>query len=120
MEHVLKKAKGLADGNRLRVVAALMERDELCVCEITEMLGLAMATVSRHMSVLQNADLVRSRKSGRWVYYRLSPAFPILLREWLASSLADSPEIGEDRHILGCFVKSKPKKICDKRKGSQP
>jgi ArsR family transcriptional regulator len=116
MEHVLKKAKGLADGSRLRVVAALMERDELCVCEITEMLGLAMATVSRHMSVLQNADLVRSRKVGRWVYYRLSPEFPILLREWLAGSLTDSSEIEEDRHVLCSFVKSNPRKTCDKRK----
>jgi len=44
--------KALSDGNRLRVVVSLMEHEELCVCQITEMLKLATATVSRHMSVL--------------------------------------------------------------------
>ena len=55
MEQVLGTTKALADGNRLRVVMALTDQEELCVCQITELLNLAMPTVSRHMSVLQKA-----------------------------------------------------------------
>lgn len=46
MEYSLAMAKGLADGNRMRVIAALMEHDEPCACQLTEVLGLAGATVS--------------------------------------------------------------------------
>jgi len=69
MQDPLNILKGLADGNRLRVVPALMKQEELCVCQITELLRPAAATVSRHMNILQNAGLVHSRKHGRYVFY---------------------------------------------------
>ena len=112
MDGTLKIIKSLADGNRLRVVVALMEHEELCVCQMTEMLGLAMATVSRHMSVLQNAGLVRSRKNSRWVYYRLSPTFPPVLRQWISESLSHSPEMEADRLALGRIVAMNPGALC--------
>ena len=83
---------------------ALREMTELCVCQVTGMLGLAPATVSRHMSVLQNAGLVDSRKEGRWVYYRLSAAAktePVsAVMDWLGESLGRSREIRADRKYL--------------------
>ena len=104
MKDVLSVTKALSDGNRLRTVMALQEMAELCVCQVTEMLGVAPATVSRHMSVLQNAGIVESRKNGRWVYYRLSGAAkaePLLtVMEWLAGSLDRSAEIRADRRYL--------------------
>jgi ArsR family transcriptional regulator len=112
MERTLNTAKALADGNRLRVIAALMKNDELCVCQITEMLRLATATVSRHMSILQNARLVRSRKKGRWVYYRLVETFPGLLRQWLVESLAESPEMRVDRQNLSTILSREPNDLC--------
>gem|GEM_PF-7121620 len=77
MEQTLNIAKALADGSRMRVIAALMSRDELCVCQITEMLQLAPATVSRHMTILQHARLVQSRKGGPLGRFTgLPPRFP--------------------------------------------
>lgn len=61
--------KALSDLSRLRVMWLLSDKEELCVCQITEILGLAMPTVSRHMAILNNAGLVSSRKESRWVYY---------------------------------------------------
>lgn len=116
MEVALHITKAMADGNRMRVIAALMHRDELCVCQIVEMLGLAAATVSRHMSILQNARLVRNRKDGRWVYYRLGEPFPELLREWLRESLSDSPEINADRALLETIIACAPKVLCKQQK----
>jgi ArsR family transcriptional regulator, arsenate/arsenite/antimonite-responsive transcriptional repressor len=85
---------------------ALTENEELCVCQITEMLGLATATVSRHISVLQKAGLVKSRKDSRWVHYRLSEAFPPLLMPWLKDGLMDAEDIAGDKEkmkaILAC------------------
>lgn len=108
--------KGLADGNRLRIVAALMEHEELCVCQLTEMLGLAGATVSRHMSILQAARLVRNRKEGRWVFYRLSGEFPDRLREWLRESLADSAEVRADRDNLRTILVCDPEELCRRQR----
>ena len=121
METTLNIAKALADGNRMRVIAALIEKDELCVCQITEMLRLSGATVSRHMSILQGARLVQSRKDGRWVHYRLAESFPELLSQWLTVSLLNSAAIEADRKSLGLILSCDPDDLCrqqKERKGS--
>jgi ArsR family transcriptional regulator, arsenate/arsenite/antimonite-responsive transcriptional repressor len=116
MQSILAMTKGLADGNRMLVVAALMEHDELCVCQLTEMLGLAGATVSRHMSILQAGRLVQSRKQGRWVFYRLSEDFPKMLREWLWDALSDSAEIQADRERLKAILACDPDELCRRQR----
>lgn len=107
MNASLEQLRALADRNRLRVVAALMSIDELCACHISKMLGVSGATASRHMELLIRAGLVDSRKAGRWVHYKLSPAFPAPLHEWLEPSLLRDPEIKKDistvKKITGCI-----------------
>lgn len=112
MEKTLTITKALADGNRLRVIMALAEWDELCVCQITEMLGHATATVSRHMSVLQNAGLVKSRKEGRWVYYHLSQTFPLQLLQWLKEAAGNTGEIARDKEKLRIILSDGPDALC--------
>ncbi|MDK9708229.1 MAG: metalloregulator ArsR/SmtB family transcription factor [Desulforhopalus sp.] len=106
MQTALDIAKALADGNRMRIIAALTDRDELCVCQITELLEITMATVSRHMSILHKARLVQSRKAGRWVYYRLAGSFPAEISDWLKRAVAGTTQITADRlklaEILSC------------------
>ena len=97
MKDALAILKSLADGNRLRVVAALLDNKELCVCYLTQMLGITTASVSRHMSILLAAGVVASRKDGRWVHYRLDTGLPPVLRKWLAANLADAPVMQRDR-----------------------
>jgi ArsR family transcriptional regulator, arsenate/arsenite/antimonite-responsive transcriptional repressor len=65
--------KALGDTTRLRI-AHLLDRGEVCVCHVHEALGLSQPKVSRHLAYLRRAGLVRTRRSGRWIYYRLSPA----------------------------------------------
>jgi len=71
MQDLLTLAKALSDPNRIRALCALRIR-ELCVCEIIALLALAPSTVSKHMTVLAQAGLVRGRKQGRWMYYSLA------------------------------------------------
>ncbi len=63
--------KALSDPNRVRVLK-LLERGELCVCEIQNLLGLAQSTVSKHMKLLEDAGLVERNREGTWILYSLA------------------------------------------------
>ena len=116
MDRILNSIKALSDKNRLRVVMILKDCGELCVCQITEMLKLATPTVSRHMSVLQGAGLVKSRKDSRWVYYRLSEAFPPLLLQWLEDGLMGSEDIAKDKEKINLIISNGLDWLCQSQK----
>ena len=69
-----KVIKALAHPARLMIVDELAEHGERCVCELTELVGTDMSTVSRHLSQLKNAGLLVDEKRGTMVYYRLRVA----------------------------------------------
>jgi ArsR family transcriptional regulator len=65
--------KALADPHRLSILATLARADdEVCVCDFTSGLPLNQPTVSHHLKILRDADLVTSERRGTWVYYRLA------------------------------------------------
>lgn len=66
-----KILKALAHPARLLIVDELAQAGERCVCELTEMIGSDMSTVSRHLAVLKGAGLVEDDKRGQMVFYRL-------------------------------------------------
>jgi ArsR family transcriptional regulator len=99
----------------VRILLAL-RRGELCVCQITEMFGLAPSTVSKHLSVLHHAGLILSRKSERWVYYRLpDQSAPVVVREaldWAKKSLGKSDDAIVDAKRLRKILKMDLQEIC--------
>ncbi len=107
--------KALADANRVRVLLALQER-ELCVCQITELLGLSPSTISKHLSILHQAGLIESRKAKRWVFCRLpGKDASVSTREaigWVQKSLGDDMQAIEDRRKLRQILKIDPSAIC--------
>jgi ArsR family transcriptional regulator, arsenate/arsenite/antimonite-responsive transcriptional repressor len=88
--------RALGDGTRLRFLAALAD-GELCVCQLMELAGLAASTVSKHLSVLEQAGLALRRKDGRWVYYRLSS---LRAAKTIMSDLQRVKEVRADRAVL--------------------
>ena len=66
-----KIIKAMAHPTRLFIVDQLAEVGEKCVCELTEMIGADMSTVSRHLAVLKGVGIVEDEKRGSMVYYRL-------------------------------------------------
>ncbi len=121
MDNISDVFKALSDRNRLKVMCAL-EQGRLCACQITELLGLAPSTVSRHMEILEHAGLIESFKQQRWVYYELpgidsnKPAGRILT---MLSELFDEMEYAREVKGEIAAIKSiSPEELCRmKREG---
>jgi ArsR family transcriptional regulator len=71
MRQVSNIYKALSDQSRVRILFMLKEKP-LCVCEMVDILKLANSTVSKHLSILRNTNLIIDQKDGRWVNYRLA------------------------------------------------
>ena len=63
--------KTLGDESRCVILMSLMRGSELCVCDLSQITGLAMPTVSHHLRKLREQGLVTSRREGKLVFYRL-------------------------------------------------
>ncbi len=78
--------KALGDETRLKILTTLAcTEGEVCVCEFTETLPLNQPTVSHHLRILRDADLVTCERRGTWVYYRLAAT----VRDRLDTALND-------------------------------
>jgi len=96
VKEFIKVMKAVSDPTRVKILK-MLEKREMCVCEIQTALGTAQSTASKHLRILEDAGLVVSKKDGLWVNYlladgRQSPYAASLLgnlRHWLN----DAPEI---------------------------
>ena len=79
----------LADPARLRLIS-LLSASESCVCDLAESLSVSESAVSHQLRALRNARLVRYRKSGRQVFYRLHDHHVFHLYETVREHLAES------------------------------
>lgn len=110
--------KALADRNRLRIVSALGRYDELCACQITELLQVTGATASRHLSVLQHVGILDSRKEGRWVYYRLTPPEGAdLVFKWVGESCDNEELFQADGQALKKIMGIGREDLCRMQRG---
>ena len=121
MKEFLNITKALADENRLRMLMALQE-GELCVCQITELMGLAVSTVSKHLSVLYQAGLLNARKEGRWMYYSLpGKGTPTVAREavaWVRRSLDGNERTAADAKQLKKVLAMDLSVLCKRQCGN--
>jgi ArsR family transcriptional regulator len=75
-----KLFKALSDPIRLKILKLLAIR-EMCVCEIMVALDLTQPTSSHHLEILEDVDLIESRKEGKWVFFKLTKPQMIKLIE---------------------------------------
>ena len=106
MRDLMAVIKALADENRVRILWAVQDQ-ELCVCQIVELLGLAQSTVSKHVSILHQARLIEGRKQGRWMFYRAADA---------DDSLVEAREIGA---VVSKLFANNPKAAVDAKRLKQ-
>src|SRR4051812_48816223 len=97
MASILKSLKLLAEPSRSRIVL-LLEKEELSVAELQEILGMGQSTISTYLSQLKQAALVEDRRTGKNILYSLKSGAP---RELMAVlQKADIPESSEDADAL--------------------
>ncbi len=70
---ILQILKALADSNRLAIIRHL-GKGEACVCELLEIFSVTQPTLSHHMRILSEADLVEGRREGKWIHYSIKDA----------------------------------------------
>lgn len=63
--------KVFGDGTRIRILYALFEQ-EVCVCDLAQLLGMTQSAVSHQLRVLKQARLIRSRREGKTIFYALA------------------------------------------------
>ena len=103
LSDVVEAVKALAHPGRLRIPAMLREGD-LCVCQMTAVLGLAASTVSSHLSDLRRAGFVTERKDGKWVHYHVVSTGPLagVVRQVLRL-VEDDEQLQKDAHVAGAL-----------------
>ncbi|MDN8593112.1 metalloregulator ArsR/SmtB family transcription factor [Paenibacillus sp. 11B] len=72
IQEMAEAYKLLADKTRLTIIALLQEQ-ELCVCDITDIIGMSQPNASQHLRKLKAAGFLNEKKKGQWVYYSLNP-----------------------------------------------
>jgi ArsR family transcriptional regulator len=107
MDDMVRIFKALSDETRLRIIK-LLEHGELCVCDIGAALGMVQPKVSFHLSVLKNSGLLKGRKQGKWMHYRIDNSD--LFNRFLVFSVLErisEETIGQDKERLEAFLKMK-------------
>ncbi|HBA53332.1 MAG TPA: ArsR family transcriptional regulator [Syntrophorhabdus aromaticivorans] len=113
MKELLSLFKALSDETRLRIVK-LLENGELCVCHIVAAVDMSQPKVSFHLKVLKDSGLVKDRREGKWMHYRLneSDLFKRLLFLSIAERIREE-ETASDRQRLEAFIASRPEEFAD-------
>jgi ArsR family transcriptional regulator len=86
--------KSLAHSTRLFLVDEL-SRGERCVCDLTDLVGADVSTVSKHLAVLRNAGIVEDEKRGAMVFYRLRVPCALGFLDCVESVLAETKDRAE-------------------------
>jgi ArsR family transcriptional regulator len=102
VESILKSLRLAADPNRLRVLL-LLEREELSVAELQEILSIGQSTLSTQLSQLKAAGLVEDRRNGKNILYRLN-AVPANLMPLLRDAAAETPACAQDIEALDLIL----------------
>lgn len=64
--------KALSDETRLKIISLLVEKDSLCACHLLENFSITQPTLSYHMKILTDSQIVIGEKQGSWMHYRLN------------------------------------------------
>ena len=112
LDAAIAATRALGHPARMRT-AAMLRTGELCLCQITEVLGLAPSTVSLHIKELKRAGLVSERKDGRWVYFSLSNEEHA--QRWIETTLAavdGDSELARDAELVAQLRKLPVADLC--------
>jgi ArsR family transcriptional regulator, arsenate/arsenite/antimonite-responsive transcriptional repressor len=107
LKELINVFKALSDETRLRILK-LLERGELCVCDVVAALDMVQPRVSFHLRVLKKAALLKGRKQGKWMHYKIDDS-DLFKRLIILSVLEKIPGrmLETDKKRLEAFLKNK-------------
>lgn len=94
MSSTLKSLRALSDPTRLRIVA-LLEKDELSVHELQEITRMGQSRISTHLGLLQDSELVQSRREGKRTFYRVNAQAQGAAADFLQLAIRGGRELPE-------------------------
>lgn len=113
MKDVIKIFKALSDPTRLRILLLLQKR-ELCVCELMFILKMSQSRISHQLRILKDADLVEDVRDSRWIIYRIPVAarknLVAVFEDFLSARLKDNTVVCQDVGKLGACLKEEIRK----------
>ena len=71
-KEISKAFKALADETRVKIVLELIKNDELCACELLELVYCQQSPLSHHMRLLVESGIVKARKDWKWTHYSIN------------------------------------------------
>ena len=92
-----ERARAFSDPTRLALASALIECEELCVCDLAWISGRSQNLVSHHLRVLRSAGQVRSRRDGKLVMYSLTDSGRSLLQLLSREDRGSTPKARPER-----------------------
>ena len=115
MQSILKSLRVVADPHRVRILL-LLDREELSVAELLEILAMGQSTLSTHLSQLKHAGLVEDRRTGKNIFYRIRPQSGdnattlIQMLGLLRESARQIPETATDTEALALVLRKRQDK----------
>jgi len=92
-------SKALSDSNRLHIIQMITDQ-ERCACKLLEHFNITQPTLSHHMRILSDCDLIRIRKEGKWSHYSMNmetlEAYQNYVIKLYKAALASATAIGEN------------------------
>lgn len=88
VKQVARLHGALGDPTRLKILLALSHGEELCVCDISHVIGLSVSATSHQLRLLRNLNLVSYRTDGKMAYYNLAANLPVI--GWIQETLTSS------------------------------
>lgn len=93
--------KALGDPARVRILQMLSENGEMCVCDITDELGMSQSSVSHHLATLKYSDLVFARREGQWIHYSLNQDTLDAAKTFLVDALRKLEAAPKGKRVCG-------------------
>lgn len=110
MKKLTSTLQSLSEDIRVRILSLLLNKQELCVCDIMAALQIPQSTASRHLSQLKNTGWISDRKESVWVYYSISKQLTPLQQSLLPTLrhfLYDNAVANEDIVRLSAYLNNK-------------
>jgi ArsR family transcriptional regulator len=102
----------LSDETRLRCLVLLQKEEELCVCEISQIMESIQPKISRHLALMRKSGLVSDERRGQWVYYSLNQNLPGWAKRIIESTLENLMKEEPYRSDIKKMCSLKKENIC--------